>query len=131
MNILDENILESQRQLLLKWHVPFRQIGCEAGRKGMDDKQIISFLLTLPRPTFFTQDQDYYQQGLCHAKYCLVVIDVKSAECAAFIRRVLQHPAFNTQTKRMGNVIRASYRRLVVWRLHADKEEYFDWVDRW
>ncbi len=50
MNILDENILESQRQLLIKWHVPFQQIGYEVGRKGMEDDQIISFLLTLSRP---------------------------------------------------------------------------------
>jgi len=27
MNILDENVLESQRQLLQKWRVPFRQVG--------------------------------------------------------------------------------------------------------
>lgn len=45
MNILDENVLESQRQLLIKWRVPFRQIGYEVGRKGMDDEQIIPFCL--------------------------------------------------------------------------------------
>lgn len=129
MNILDENVLASQRQLLTKWRVRFRQIGYEVGRKGMDDEPIIPFLLTLRRPTFFTQDWDYYRQGLCHARYCLVVVDVKRAECAAFIRRVLRHPEFDTQAKRMGNVIRASHRRLAVWCLHAEKEVYFDWSD--
>ncbi len=37
MNILDENVLESQRQLLQKWRVPFRQIGYEVGQKGMTE----------------------------------------------------------------------------------------------
>ncbi len=129
MNILDENILESQRQLLMKWRVPFRQIGYEVGSKGMNDDQIIPFLLTLPRPTFFTQDWDYYKQGLCHAKYCLVVVDVRRVECAAFIRRVLRHPEFDAQAKRMGHVIRASHRRLAVWRLHAENEMHFQWTD--
>jgi hypothetical protein len=64
MNILDENVLGSQRQLLRKWRVPFRR-----------------------------------------------------------------HPQFDTQAKRMGNVIRASHRRLAMWRLHAEKEVYFDWTD--
>ena len=53
MNILDENILEDQRQLLRNWRVPLRQIGYEAGWKGMQDEEIISFLLGLrkkPRP---------------------------------------------------------------------------------
>ncbi len=43
MIVLDENILEDQRQLLLKWNVPIRQIGYEVGRKGMKDDEIIPF----------------------------------------------------------------------------------------
>jgi len=53
MNILDENILESQRQLLIRWRIPFRQIGYEIGQKGMDDEEILPLLLTLRQPTFF------------------------------------------------------------------------------
>ncbi len=34
MNILDENIIESQCQLLRKWCVRFRQIGYGVGRQG-------------------------------------------------------------------------------------------------
>jgi hypothetical protein len=40
MNIPNENLLGSQRQLLHKWRVPFRQIGYEVGRKGMDEQII-------------------------------------------------------------------------------------------
>jgi hypothetical protein len=56
VNVLDENLLESQRLLLRSWGIPVRQIGVELGRKGMADEEIIPFLLTLPRPTFFTRD---------------------------------------------------------------------------
>jgi hypothetical protein len=38
VNVLDENILESQRQLLRSWRVPVRQIGHELGHKGMQDE---------------------------------------------------------------------------------------------
>ena len=52
MNILDENILLSQRDQLRAWQVHFRQIGMEIGRSGMKDhKDIIPLLHTLHRPT--------------------------------------------------------------------------------
>jgi len=35
VNILDENIPSSQRQLLLGWRIPVHQIGHDVGRKGM------------------------------------------------------------------------------------------------
>ena len=35
MNILDENILQSQLQILPGWRIPTRQIGEEIGRKGL------------------------------------------------------------------------------------------------
>ena len=35
MNILDENIPESQRQLLRSWRIRTQQIGHELGRRGM------------------------------------------------------------------------------------------------
>jgi hypothetical protein len=128
MNILDENILESQRQLLLKWRVPFRQIGMEVGRKGMKDEEIIPFLLTLPRLTFFSVDPDFCKRNLCHARYGLVFLDVAQEEAAIFVRRVLHHPEFDAQAKRIGAVIRASHAGLVVWRLRGEREVHFDWA---
>ena len=52
MNVLDENILASQRRLLSQWRIPFRQIGIEIARKGIKDENIIPFLFTLRQPTF-------------------------------------------------------------------------------
>ena len=54
MNILDENVPESQRSLLRKRRVPVRQVGQDTGRKGMKDNEIIPLLHQLDRPTFFT-----------------------------------------------------------------------------
>jgi len=76
MIILDENFPESQRQLLRGWRVPLRQIGYEVGRKGLKDDEILPFLRHRRRTTFFTLDQGFYRRHLCHARYCLVCVDV-------------------------------------------------------
>ena len=129
MNILDENILEDQRRMLMSWRVLFRQIGYEVGRKGMKDDEIIPFLLSLRQPTLFTMDRDFYNRDLCHARYSLVYLDVKQSEAATFIRRILRHRELDTQAKRMGAIIRASHTRLAVWRLHAEQEVHFSWAN--
>jgi hypothetical protein len=52
MIVLDENIIASQRERLRAWRVPFRQIGHEIGRQGMEDTEEISASLpsASPRP---------------------------------------------------------------------------------
>ena len=129
MNILDEQIPESQRQLLRSWRVPIRQIGHDTGQKGLKDYQIIPFLLQRRRATFFTLDFDFYRRDLCHARYCLVCMGVKKEEAAMYVRRLLHHPEFDTVAKRMGKVVRVSSMGLAMWRLHAEQEAYFDWAD--
>jgi hypothetical protein len=128
VNILDENIIDGQRRLLNSWRIPVRQIGYEIGRKGMKDREIIPFLHQLNQPTFFTRDDDFYERRLCHAGYCLVYLDVRKEEVATFVRRVLRQTTFKTKAKRMGKVIRASHVGLAVWNLHAEKEDFLDWV---
>jgi len=44
VNILNENIIDTQRLRLQGWRISVRQIGYEVGRKGMKDKEIIPFL---------------------------------------------------------------------------------------
>mgnify|MGYP001602728266 CR=1 FL=1 len=129
MNVLDENILADQRQLLRHWKVPVRQIGYDAGRKGMKDDRVIPFLLTLRRPTLFTTDADFYKRDLCHSGYCLVHLDVDESETADFVRRVLRHRKFDTHVKRMGVVIRASHSGLAAWRSHAKQEVHHTWTN--
>ena len=129
MNVLDENILDSQRVLLRSWRIPVRQIGHELGHKGMADEEILPFLLTLSNPTLFSRDL-----GLCvpinvHARYSLVCLGVGQYEAAHSIRRILRHPQFETQAKRMGTVIRVRYTGLAVLRLHSDEPLRIPWPD--
>ena len=128
MNILDENIPESQRQLLRSWRIRVRQIGYEVGRGGMKDDRIIPLLHLLKRPTFFTRDVGFYDHRLCHLHYCLVYLAVSQYEAASFIRRFLRHPMFNAQTRRIGKVVRVSHAGIRVWRLHGAGEERLRWL---
>jgi len=127
VNILDENIPKNQRQLLERWRIHVRQIGVNVGRPGMQDDEIIPLLQRLSRPTFFTRDGDFYERRLCHARYSLVYMAVEKYEVAIFVRRLLHHPEFDTQAKRMGAVIRVSAAGLSLWRSHVENEVHFDW----
>ena len=128
MNVLDENIPASQRQLLENWRIRPRQIGFNIGRRGLQDDEIIVFLQQLRRPTFFTRDDDFYDKRLVHAKYALVYLAVEKHEVAHFVRRLLRHPALDRQAKRVGAVIRASSAGLSIWRLHGQAETHLDWT---
>ena len=127
MNVLDENIPDSQRQLLRSWRFRVRQVGHEVGRQGMQDEEIIPFLHQLGPVTFLTRDLGLYRRHLLHADYCLVCLAVGQYEVASFIRRFLRHPAFNTRAKRMGRVILVTHRGMQFWRLHAEREEKVVW----
>ena len=129
MNVLDENILESQRLLLRSWGISIRQIGVELGRKGMADEEILPFLLTLPSPTLLTRDLGLAGRPFCHARYCLAILAVGQYEVAHFVRRLLRHRAFSTRAMRMGSVIRVMPTGLLVWRLHAEQELRLPWPD--
>jgi hypothetical protein len=125
--ILDENIPDSQRQLLRSWRIQVSQVGHEVGRQGIKDKEIIPLLHGLKAVTFFTRDIGFYNRQLCHAEYCLGCLAVSQYEVASFIRRFLKYSDFNTKAKRMGKVIRLTHMRLQVWRFHAEKEEAIKW----
>ncbi len=128
MNILDENISDSQRRQLNSWRIYVRQIGFEVGKKGMSDREIIPLLHQLSRPTFFTRDSDFYHPKLCHPSYCLVYLDVRKEEVAIFIRRFLRHKSFNTKAQRMGTVVRVSHTGLAAWQLYAEREDLIAWA---
>jgi hypothetical protein len=128
VNVLDENIIESQRQLLRRWRIAVRHLGYDMGRQGMQDEEIMPFVHRLRQPTFFTRDLDFDAPSLCHRRYCLVYMAVKKDEVALFVRRFLRHGEFDTAAKRMGTVIWVSHVGLAVWRLHAEQETHFAWT---
>jgi hypothetical protein len=128
VNILDENIPDSQRQLLRSWRIQISQIGHEVDLQGMKDEEIIPLLHQIRGVTFLTRDIGFYHRRLCHADYCLVCLAVSQYEVASFVRRFLRHSAFNTKSKRMGKVIKVTHTGLRTWQLHADKEMDTPWV---
>jgi hypothetical protein len=118
--VLDENLNVEQVALLRSWRIKFRRIGRDLGYLGIKDPDLIPLLHRHAPLTFFTLDQDFFDHDLCHAGYCLVFLDVDENDAASFIRRFLRHPAFKTQAKRLGNVVRVDQTKLRVWRLHAE-----------
>jgi hypothetical protein len=130
MNVLDENVTESQRSLLRRKRIALRQIGRELGREGMKDEAIIALLHQLDRPTFFTLDGDFCDGRLCHRGYCLVHVNVAEDRVAEYVRRVLRHRELNSKAKRMGLVIRASPSGLSVWGVHQKQEGHLSWRGR-
>lgn len=127
MNVLDENIPDSQRQLLRGWRIPVRQIGHEVGRSGAKDDAVIPLLHRLGPATFFTRDLGFYEKELCHSRYSIVVIAAGQYEAASLIRRVLRHPRLRTTGQRLGKVIQASHTGLRYWQLRADSETFLGW----
>ena len=105
MNLLDENVRDDQRTLLRQWRIPFRQIGKEVSRAGVQDEDILPLLHRLKHPTFFTQDEDFFKRELCHRAYCLAWLDVRYIEVALSSRRFLRHPQFRAQAQRLGKVV--------------------------
>ena len=127
MNILDENIVFEQREVLRRWRIPFRQIGYELSRKGIKDPQVIPLLLRLKQPTFFTRDFDYFDARLCHRGCCLVWLNVRPDEAAAFIRRFPRHPDFRTHLQRLGRVIRVHTGGIDYWQRGQRQQTEITW----
>jgi len=130
VTILDEDIDSVERERLGAWRIPFRRIGCEVGRSGMKDRdEVIPLLHTLRRrrPTLFTRDHGFYDPKLRHTGYCLVYLDVAFDEAACTIRRFLRHPAFRTQTQRMGKVVRVRHSGISYWQVDKESEHMVGW----
>jgi hypothetical protein len=127
MILLDEQVREDQRDLLSQWGIRHRQIGREMARSGIKDVDIIPWLHSLKRPTFFTHDWWFYQVRLCHAGYCLVWLDLKDIEAARFIRRFLGHPMFKTHAERLGKVVRLHHEGIEIWTRGAARATKLNW----
>jgi hypothetical protein len=130
MIVLDENVVDSQRQVLRRKHLRVHQIGYELGRKGMSDPDIIRLLHTLRHPTMFTNDLRLYRQGLCHERYCLVVLDVERKHVAEYVLKILRHPQLSTHRQRMGHVLLGTPQGVHFWTMHQKKQGLLRWNAR-
>lgn len=128
MILLDEMIVASQRQELLKWRSSVRQIGVDVGQPGMKDAdQILPLLHHHKNTTFFTSDGGFYDRKIIHGKYCIVVLHVDEFQVAKYIRDFLRIPDFRTKSKRMGHIFKISPELIRFWRLNADEEFRIFW----
>ena len=116
MIVLDENICAEQKASLQTRGIRTRKVGVELAARGTDDDDLIPILHSLPEPTFFTHDRDFWRQSLVHPAYCIVWLDMEDGEAASYIRRFLRHPDFRTHAARLGKVVR----------VHADSLTFFD-----
>ena len=130
MNLLDENFPHDQRHLLQEWRIPFRQIGREFLPSGVQDSDIIPLLHKHRGTTFFTQDGDFFKEGLCHTAYCLVFLDVWADDTVFFVRRLLSHPRFKTKADRMGIVARVRHDGLQFWQRNHAALQRVAWPER-
>ena len=119
MLIADENISEEEISRLRESGIRVRLIADVAAR-SITDENIFPVLHRLKLPTFFSKDKDFWNHGLVHADYCLVCLDIPEHEgkIAAFMRRFLTQPDFNTKGKRMGKVVRVHVRGIEFFAKH-------------
>ncbi|HKQ38405.1 MAG TPA: hypothetical protein VJ063_10030 [Verrucomicrobiae bacterium] len=127
MNVLDEQVRTDQRNLLKKWRIHVRQIGKDIAPAGIQDELIIPFLLTLKRPTLFTEDQGFFNRTLVHRAYALIWLDVGDIEVAEYIRRFLRHRRFNTHSKRLGAVARVRHGAVHFWQYPIPRLQKEKW----
>ena len=128
MLVLDENLPAAQRLLLRRWRIRFRSVGLDLAAWGPDDENLIPALRRLAQPTFFSLDRDFCRPDWAHASYALVWLDVVDDRAAEFIRRFLRHPAFDTQAKRMGTVVRVHADGLLYWRVAESSPRSAAWL---
>ena len=129
MIILDESIDEQQQKQLLRRRIRAFRIGNDIGRAGMQDEEIIPFLRTLRRPTFFAWDSDFYHKRLCSNHFCLVYLNVRVSEITQYIRRLLRHPEFKTWAQRKGRVVRLAPSGISVWQIRVPRLKRYGWND--
>jgi hypothetical protein len=100
----------------------------EVGLPSWDDEQeILRHLHRSKQVTFFTRDSDFFRYRLCHANYCLVVVDTTEVETSRSIQRFLRHPAFRTKSQRCGKVIKLSPHTIAWWEASKRGTHRLDW----
>src|SRR5436309_3408726 len=102
MNVLDENVVEDERERLRAARVKVRKVGRDFGSKGLSDEAIIPLPHRTGKVTFFTRDLDYFDRRLRHRNYCLVYLDVEEDEVETYVRHFLREPVFRTWKSRRG-----------------------------
>ena len=133
MNILDENIIASQRQRLRSWRIPVRQIDVDIARKGFQDEEILPFLHHLRQPTFFTRDRGFYRREVCHRQglkaFIMGAIAPIGSHYAITLTAVDSESGGTLAVHYLGRAVVASPRTVVVEERLALEYTFFDPTD--
>jgi len=114
--LLDHNIPRDEALRLRRWRIRTAQVGFQIGRpEWQDQEEILRFLHSRRRTTFFTRDLGFFQPRLCHERYCLVVVAGSVVNTAADIRDFLHHPRFRRTAERLGIVVKI-FPDKILWR---------------
>ena len=97
--------------------------------KWMHRPNRLSLLHRLKQPTLFPRDRDFWKAKLCHPRYALVYMDIPEDEglVAAYIRRLLRHPEFDTNGKRLGKVIHVHQTGVKFWQRGTRTLKSVEW----
>ena len=118
--ILDDQ-LDVQKILpgLKNWASTVRLQALRPGEHVLDDR-VPELLLTRRVPTFVTLDSGFWKRSLCHARYCIVFVDVddgRQHEIPGMLRIAFRKPELATTARRLGKVIRLSAKAIWFWEI--------------
>jgi hypothetical protein len=71
----------------------------------------------------------FLQSALCHPNYAIVWLNVHPDEAALYARRLLRHPEFSTQRRRLGKVIRVHWEGISFFQRLARGLTHLQWRD--
>jgi hypothetical protein len=125
-HVLDELFDEAVYEQLKARRLAIEKVGAGFGTTGWLDDHILQALQGSGK-TFHTRDHGFYHRSHVHSSYCIVYHDVPLAEMAAYIRRFLRHPQFNTHAKRLGKVIRVTRQRIEFWQRGRSTKSVIRW----
>jgi hypothetical protein len=125
-HVLDELFDESIHEQLKARRIAIDKIGAGFGKTGWLDEHILQALHGSEK-TFHTRDHGFYRRSAAHSSYCIVYYEVPLAEMAAYIRRILRHPQFNTHAKRLGKVIKVTSQRIEFWQRDRSTKSIMRW----
>ncbi|MCP4359547.1 MAG: hypothetical protein GY796_16175 [Chloroflexi bacterium] len=132
MIVVDEQLHNERIYRAIDAYYPGQVISICDLRPGtvIKDDNIPTLLIHSRQPTFITINaDDFWLKINAHSAYCIVNFPLpadRRFEVPEILRRVLQHPHFNTKAKRMGHVLRVSRRTIRYYRIDRQLN-YLDW----
>jgi len=125
-HVLDQDTDRDQLELARKAHIAALRLGQDWGDGNGPDSRIRSELHG-SGITFHTHDQGFFHPTHRHATYGLVYYAVEKTELGKYLRRLLNHPQFDTHAKRLGKVIQVTSTYIEYWGVGRNEKVRLEW----